>query len=64
MSSHAMIWRAAIVVFVGSLVGMLLAAPLIDWSHSSPWIILIPPVASTGVFVLVELVKARRDSAH
>jgi hypothetical protein len=55
-----MIWRAAIVVFVGSLAGMLLAAPLIDWSHSSPWILLITPTASAAVVVLIELVKARR----
>jgi len=58
-----MIWRAAIIVFIGSLVGMLLAPPLIDWSHSSRWIILIPPLGSTAVFLLVELVRSRRRGA-
>ena len=60
----SVIGRASIVVFVASLVGMLLASPLIDWSHSSPWIILIPPVASTAVFALVEVIKARRRGSN
>jgi uncharacterized membrane protein len=55
-----MSWKPLIAVFVGTLVAMLVAAPLMDWSRTSHAVLLIPPVGVTGVVAVMLYLRNRR----
>ena len=55
-----MSWKRIAAVFVGSLVGMVLAAPLMDWSHMSLPLLFAAPLTGAAIVAVVEAMRVRR----